>query len=64
MCVWWGKSSGRLRGENNADDKLAKKRLKESPEEIPFPGEIEAIQEGRKDRTENDTIPHESINRD
>lgn len=38
--------------------------IKFIPEEDPFPDEIEAIQEGRKDRAENGTIPHEAINWD
>lgn len=38
--------------------------IKFIPEEAPLPDEIEAIQEGRKDRAENGTIPHEAINWD
>ncbi len=34
------------------------------PEVKPEPDEIEALFEGRKDRTENGTIPHEAINWD
>ncbi|MCM1218792.1 MAG: hypothetical protein NC548_30270 [Lachnospiraceae bacterium] len=32
------------------------------PEEPPEPDEIEAIEEGRRDREENGTITHEAIN--
>ena len=46
----------------NDIDILYKIIIKFIPEEIPFPDEIEAIQEGRKDRAENGTIPHEAIN--
>ena len=34
------------------------------PEVVPEPDELEAIEAGRKDRTENGTIPHEAINWD
>lgn len=34
------------------------------PEEKPEPDEIEALLEGRKDRAENGTIPHEIIDWD
>lgn len=40
------------------------KELISVPEEPPLPDEIEVILGGRKDRTENDTIPHEAINWD
>lgn len=34
------------------------------PEEPPEPDEIEAIEEGRRDRRENGTVPHSAINWD
>lgn len=34
------------------------------PEAKPEPDEIEALLEGRKDRAENGTIPHEAIDWD
>lgn len=34
------------------------------PEEPPLPDEIEAIIEGRRDRTEHGTVPHEAIDWD
>ncbi len=41
---------------------LYKVIIKFIPEEVPEPDEIEAILEGRKDRAENGTIPHDAIN--
>lgn len=38
--------------------------IKFIPEVKPEPDEIEAILEGRKDRAENGTIPHDAINWD
>ncbi len=38
--------------------------IKFIPEVEPEPDEIAAIMEGRKDREENGTIPHEAINWD
>lgn len=43
---------------------LYKVVIKFIPETEPEPDELAAIQEGRKDRTENGTIPHEAINWD
>ena len=34
------------------------------PEVLPEPDEIQALEEGRRDREENGTIPHEEINWD
>ncbi len=38
--------------------------IKFIPEVEPEPDEIAAIMEGRKDREENGTVPHEAINWD
>lgn len=38
--------------------------LKGIQEVEPEPGEIEALLEGRKDREENGTVPHNAINWD
>lgn len=43
---------------------LYKVIVKFIPEEPPLPDEIGAILEGRKDRAENGTIPHEAIDWD
>ncbi len=43
---------------------LYKVVIKFIPEEVPEPDEIEAILEGRKDRTKNGTVPHDAINWD
>lgn len=43
---------------------LYKVVIKFIPETEPEPDELAAIQEGRKDRTENGTISHEAINWD
>lgn len=43
---------------------LYKVIIKFIPEVIPEPDEIEAILEGRKDRAENGTVPHDAINWD
>lgn len=43
---------------------LYKVIIKFIPETVPEPDEIEAIWEGRKDRAENGTIPHDAINWD
>lgn len=43
---------------------LYKVVIKFIPEVKPEPGEVIAIMEGRKDREENRTIPHEAINWD
>lgn len=48
----------------NDIDVLYRVIVKFIPEEKPEPDEIEALLEGRKDRAENGTIPHESINWD
>ncbi len=45
-------------------DVLYRVIIKFIPEVEPEPDEIEAILEGRKDRAEHGTIPHESINWD
>ena len=36
--------------------------IKFIPEVLPEPGELEALEEGRKDRLENGTTPHEAVN--
>lgn len=41
---------------------LYKVIIKFIPEVVPESDEIEAILEGRKDRAENGTIPHDAIN--
>lgn len=43
---------------------LYKVIIKFIPEVEPEPDEVAAIMEGRKDREENGTIPHEAINWD
>lgn len=43
---------------------LHKVIIKFIPEVEPEPGEIEALLEGRKDREENGTVPHNAINWD
>ncbi len=43
---------------------LYKVVIKFIPEVEPDPDEVAAIMEGRKDREENGTIPHEAINWD
>ncbi|MFG6393959.1 MAG: hypothetical protein K1W24_07235 [Lachnospiraceae bacterium] len=43
---------------------LYKVVIKFIPEVEPEPDEVAAIMEGRKDREENGTIPHEAINWD
>jgi len=43
---------------------LYKVIIKFIPEAVPESDEIEAILEGRKDRAENGTIPHDAINWD
>lgn len=48
----------------NTLDRPTKKILKDIPEVPPEPGEIEAIEEGRKDRKENGTVSHSDINWD
>jgi hypothetical protein len=48
----------------NDIDVLYRVIVKFIPEEKPEPDEIEALLEGRKDRAENGTIPHESIDWD
>ncbi len=45
-------------------DVLYRVIIKFIPEVEPEPDEIEAILEGRKDREEHGTIPHEAINWD
>ena len=45
-------------------DTLYKVVVKFIPEVLPEPDELEALKEGRKDREENGTIPHEAINWD
>lgn len=45
-------------------DREARKELIKPIEVEPEPDEIKAIMEGRKDRIENGTIPHEAINWD
>ena len=48
----------------NDIDVLYQVIIKFIPEVEPEPDEIAAIMEGRKDREENGTIPHEAINWD
>ncbi|MCI8886413.1 MAG: hypothetical protein HFG87_10585 [Dorea sp.] len=48
----------------NDIDVLYRVIVKFIPEEKPEPDEIEALLEGRKDRAENGTIPHEIIDWD
>ncbi|RRK31179.1 hypothetical protein EBB54_07225 [Schaedlerella arabinosiphila] len=48
----------------NDIDVLYRVIIKFIPEVKPEPDEIEALLEGRKDRAENGTIPHEAINWD
>ena len=48
----------------NDIDVLYRVIVKFIPEVEPEPDEIAAIQEGRKDRMENGTIPHDAINWD
>lgn len=48
----------------NDIDVLYKVIVKFILEEPPLPDEIEAILEGRRDRAEHGTIPHESIDWD
>ncbi len=48
----------------NDIDVLYRVIVKFIPEEKPEPDEIEALLEGRKDRAENGTIPHEAIDWD
>ena len=43
---------------------LYKVIVKFIPETVPEPDEIEAILDGRKDRAQNGTIPHDAINWD
>lgn len=43
---------------------LYKVIVKFIPEEPPLPDEIEALLEGRRDRAEHGTIPHEAIDWD
>ena len=43
---------------------LYKVIIKFIPEEVPESDEIEAILDGRKDRAENGTVPHDAINWD
>ncbi|MDE6974647.1 MAG: hypothetical protein K2P07_08860 [Lachnospiraceae bacterium] len=45
-------------------DVLYKVIIKFIPEAEPEPDEIEAIKAGRRDRVENGTVSHESINWD
>lgn len=45
-------------------DVLYRVIVKFIPEEKPEPDEIEAFLEGRKDRGQNGTIPHDAINWD
>ncbi len=45
-------------------DVLYRVIIKFIPEVKPEPDEIEAILEGRKDRAEHGTIPHDAINWD
>lgn len=42
-------------------DTLYKVVIKFVPEVVPEPDEIEALLEGRRDREENGTIPHDAI---
>lgn len=46
----------------NDIDVLYQVIIKFIPEVEPEPDEIPAIMEGRKDREENGTVPHEAIN--
>ena len=48
----------------NDIDVLYRVIVKFIPEKKPEPDEIEALLEGRKDRAENGTIPHEAIDWD
>ena len=48
----------------NDIDVLYRVIVKFIPEKKPEPDEIEALLEGRKDRAENGTIPHEIIDWD
>lgn len=48
----------------NDIDVLYQVIIKFIPEVEPEPDEIAAIMEGRKDREENGTVPHEAINWD
>lgn len=48
----------------NDIDVLYKVIVKFIPEEPPLPDEIEAILEGRRDRAEHGTVPHEAIDWD
>ena len=48
----------------NDIDVLYRVIIKFIPEVKPEPDEIEALLEGRKNRAENGTIPHEAINWD
>lgn len=48
----------------NDIDVLYRVIVKFIPDEKPEPDEIEALLEGRKDRVENGTVSHESINWD
>lgn len=48
----------------NDIDVLYRVIVKFIPEEKPEPDEIEAFLEGRKDRVQNGTIPHDAINWD
>ena len=45
-------------------DTLYKVVVRFIPEVIPEPGELEALEAGRKDRAENGTVPHSAINWD
>lgn len=49
-----------ITADEEADDTFCQ-RMVESCENDPDPGEIEALLEGRKDREENGTIPHDAI---
>lgn len=48
----------------NDIDVLYRVIIKFIPEVEPYPDEVEAILEGRKDRLENGTVPHNAINWD
>lgn len=48
----------------NDIDTLYKVVVKFIPEVPPLPDEIEAIEEGRRDRLKNGTVPHDAINWD
>lgn len=50
--------------DDNDTDTIFKVLVRFIPEGAPLPDEIEAILDGRKDRAEHGTIPHESINWD